>query len=191
MSIFGAFLFSFLFAVRMTQIAKTGEYFPGLLLAAQAGFASFWMIFRKPSSKESSWSIQLLAWTSAFVPLALQSSDQVSSVYVAPWRQCLSLPGLLLMLWSFWSLGDAFSIAPATRHLVTGGPYRFIRHPMYAGEILSLFGLCLGSPSLWNWIVLSLFVFSVQTRISHEEALFERYPIYAQFVKWRMIPGVW
>jgi hypothetical protein len=183
MSIFGAILFSFLFAVRMTQIAQTGEYFPGLLLAAQAGFAAFWMIFRKPASKESSRSIQLLAWTSAFVPLGLQVSGQVSI-----W---LSIPGLFLMLWSFWSLGGSFSIAPASRHLVTDGPYRFIRHPMYGGEILSLFGLCLGSPSLWNWIVLSLFVFSVQTRISHEEALFERYPIYAQFVKWRMIPGVW
>lgn len=183
MSIFGAFLFSFLFAVRMNQIAQTGEYLPGLLLAAQAGFAAFWMIFRKCSSRESSWSIQLLAWTSAFVPLALQVSGQVSS-----W---LSIPGLLLMLWSFWSLGNAFSIAPAARHLVTDGPYRFIRHPMYTGEILSLFGLCLGSPSPWNWIVLSLFISSVQTRISHEEALFERYPTYARFVKWRMIPGVW
>jgi protein-S-isoprenylcysteine O-methyltransferase Ste14 len=183
MSILGAFIFSFLFVVRMTQIAQSGEYFPGLLLAAQAGFAAFWMIFRKPASKESSWQVQLLAWTSAFVPLALNVSGQASL-----W---LSIPGLLLMLWSFWSLGDAFSIAPAERRLVTEGPYRFIRHPMYAGEILSLFGLCLGSPSLWNWIVLSLFIFSVQTRISHEEVLFERYPIYAHFVKWRMIPGVW
>ena len=92
---------------------------------------------------------------------------------------------------AFWSLGGSVSIAPANRHLITDGPYRFIRHPMYGGEILSLFGLCIGSSSLWNWIVLSLFVISVQTRISHEEALFERYPVYAQFVKWRMIPGVW
>jgi len=183
MSIIGAFIFSFLFAVRMTQSMQTGEYLPDLLLAAQAGFAAFWMIFRKPASHESSWQIQLLAWTSALVPLALNVSGQVSS-----W---LSIPGLFLMLWAFWSLGGSFSIAPANRHLITDGPYRFIRHPMYGGEILSLFGLCIGSSSLWNWIVLSLFVISVQTRISHEEALFERYPVYAQFVKWRMVPGVW
>jgi protein-S-isoprenylcysteine O-methyltransferase Ste14 len=187
MNIFGAFLFSFLLAVRVSQIAQTGEVFPGLLLALQAGFAAYWMIFRKPALKESHGSIQLMAWTSAFVPLALQ----VSGVYAAPWRQWLSLPGLLLMLWAFWSLGGSFSIAPASRQLITSGPYRLIRHPMYAGEILSLFGLCLGSPSLWNWMVLSIFIVSIQARIVHEEALLERYPSYAQFVKWRMLPGVW
>ena len=125
MSIIGAFIFSFLFAVRMTQIVQTGGYFPGLLLAAQAGFAAFWMIFRKPSSLESSWLVQLLAWTSALVPLVFQVSGQVSG-----W---LSIPGLLLMLWAFWSLGDAFSIAPANRHLVTDGPYRFIQYLRYLG----------------------------------------------------------
>ena len=183
MNIFGAFLFSFLLVVRVVQIAQTGEVFPGSLLALQAGFAVFWMIFRGKSSQESQWSVQLMAWTSALVPLALQVSGELSG-----W---LSIPGLFLMLWAFWSLGGSFSIAPASRRLITSGPYRLIRHPMYAGEILSLFGLCFGSPSLWNWIVLSIFIVSVQTRITYEEAMLERYPIYAHFVKWRMIPGVW
>ena len=184
MSIFGAFLFSFLMIVRVGQIVQTSMYFPGLLLATQAGFAAFWMIFRRPSSSETHWSIQLLAWMSAILPLAMQSFNQT----ISGW---LSVPGLALMLWAFWSLGASFSIAPAARKLVAHGPYRFIRHPMYAGEILSLFGFCLGSFSIWNWIVLSVFVFSIQARISQEEVLLKRYSIYARFVKWRMIPGVW
>lgn len=183
MSIPGALIFSFLFIVRMAQIAQTGAYFPGLLLAAQAGMAAFRMIFRAPATKEASWGVQAMAWASAFTPLAMQVTDRASG-----W---LSVPGLLLVLWAFWSLGGSFSIAPASRLLVTRGPYRLIRHPMYAGELLSLFGLCLGSPSSWNWLVLCVFAVSIQARITHEEALLDGYPRYVHIVKWRILPGVW
>lgn len=182
MSVPGALIFSFLFVVRVAQMTQTGAYLPDLLLAAQAGFAAFRMIFRKPALKESPWAVQVLAWISASIPFAMQT-DRVSG-----W---LSVPGLLLVLWAFWSLGDSFSIAPSARFLVMDGPYRLVRHPMYAGEILALFGLCLEFPSLWNWFVLLVFVLTIQVRIMHEEALLEHYPIYARVVKWRIFPGVW
>lgn len=183
MSVPGALIFSFLFVVRVAQMTQTGAYLPDLLLAAQAGMAAFRMIFRAPATKEASWGVQAMAWASAFTPLAMQVTDRASG-----W---LSVPGLLLVLWAFWSLGGSFSIAPASRSLVTRGPYRLIRHPMYAGEILALFGLCLEFPSLWNWFVLLVFVLTIQVRIMHEEALLEHYPIYARVVKWRIFPGVW
>ncbi len=184
MNIVGSFFFAFLLIVRIAQMAQSGIDLLGILLAMQSGLAVFWMIFRKKSSSEVHWSAQLLAWFSAILPLTMQTSKNDGLSW-------LSVPGLLLMLWAFWSLGSSFAIAPAVRKLVLSGPYRFLRHPMYAGELFSLIGFCIGSPLVWNWSVVLVFAVSIGYRISQEERLLKRYAVYAHFVKWRLMPGVW
>jgi len=184
MNILGSFFFAFLLVVRLTQMNKSEIDWLGILLAMQSGLAVFWMIFRSKSSAEAHWKVQLLAWLSLIIPLTMQTSKNG----VSGW---LSIPGLMLMLWAFWSLGSSFGVAPAARKLIMHGPYRCLRHPMYAGEILSLLGFCMGSPLSWNCIVLIIFSLSIYYRISHEEKLLKRYPLYTYFVKWRIVPGVW
>jgi protein-S-isoprenylcysteine O-methyltransferase Ste14 len=183
MSIFGAFLFAFLMIVRIAQMIGGGVDPLGILLAGQAGMAAFYMIFRQKASTEAWLPVQLLAWVSAILPLTMQTAKGV-------WGW-LAAPGLCLTLWSMWSLGFSFSIAPAARKLVAQGPYRFIRHPMYAGEILSLSGAYAASAIPWNLYVLLVFIVSICVRIAAEEALFKDYSIYANSVKWRLVPGVW
>ena len=184
MNILGSFCFAFLLAVRVAQMTQSGIDLLGVLLAMQSGLVAFRMIFRRRSSAEAHWTIQLLAWLSAIVPLAMQTSENAKLSW-------LSVPGLLVMLWAFWSLGASFAIAPAARRLVISGPYRYLRHPMYAGELFSLLGFCFGSSLLWNWSVLLVFALSIGYRISQEERLLKRYAVYAYFVKWRLMPGVW
>ncbi len=60
----------------------------------------------------------------------------------------LLLLGPALVLLSLIYLRRSFSVTPQARSLKLGGPYAFIRHPMYAGNILSAFGLglLLGTP---------------------------------------------
>jgi protein-S-isoprenylcysteine O-methyltransferase Ste14 len=183
MSIFGSFLFAFLMIVRVAQMLRNGVDLLGILLAGQAGIAAFCMIFRLPAAREARLPVQILAWLSAILPLAMQITKGMLG-----W---LAAPGLFLALWSMRSLGSSFSVAPATRKLITRGPYRFIRHPMYAGEIFSLFGACLASLSVWNWFVLGVFGLSIYLRILAEESLLEEYAAYSGFVKWRIVPGVW
>jgi len=188
MNIVGSFFFAFLLIVRLAQILRHGIDLSGVLLAVQAGMVAFLMIYRRPASQAVRPSVQALAWLSAIVPLAMH---EVTGVAVAPWQHWLGVPGLLVLLWALWSLGTSFSIAPAARRLIISGPYRYLRHPMYAGELFSLFGFCIGSPLLWNWIVLLIFALSIGYRISQEEILLKRYAVYAHFVKWRLMPGVW
>ncbi len=183
MSTVGAFLFAFLMLVRIAQMIGSGINLLGILLAGQAGMAAFYMIFRLRASQEAPLLVQLLAWASAILPLTMQTTK-------GNWGW-LAIPGLCLALWSMWSLGSSFSIAPAARKLVVQGPYRFIRHPMYAGEILSLSGACIASLIPWNVCVLVIFSTSIYIRIVEEEALFKDYSIYAHLVKWRLVPGVW
>ena len=108
---------------------------------------------------------QLVAWISALMPMLMQPAS------VGDWRILLPLPGLGLALWAMLALDRSFSVTPAKRELVSDGPYRVLRHPMYAGELLSLTGILLGNFSCWNGLGFVLFLLSLLWRIRKEEAL--------------------
>ena len=46
------------------------------------------------------------------------------------------LRAYILAVWGLLYLRKSFSIIPEARRVVSGGPYRFIRHPLYAAEII-------------------------------------------------------
>ena len=48
----------------------------------------------------------------------------------------LLLAGLAWAVWSLRSLGRNLSVIPQARDVADAGPYRWIRHPLYAGEIV-------------------------------------------------------
>lgn len=83
---------------------------------------------------------------------------------------------------------------PGNGPLVTSGPYRFVRHPVYAGVLLFLLFSVIGHPSLLNaglWIVALCVVI---WRISIEEQLLRRqYPEYPEYQRrtHRLIPMVY
>ena len=51
--------------------------------------------------------------------------------------------GLCLSIWSVWHLRNSFSILAEARRAVVSGPYRYVRHPLYLGEALTMLGACL------------------------------------------------
>lgn len=75
------------------------------------------------------------------------------------------------------------------------GPYRFVRHPGYAGNILSLFGIVLALGSFWTLIPTSvaLIITIVRTVLEDQTLLNELpdYQDYAQRVHYRLIPGIY
>lgn len=104
----------------------------------------------------------------------------------------IALAGYGLILWSLLVLGGRFGIAPADRGLVTGGPYRLVRHPMYLGELLLRGALVASAPDLLPAVLLGLALAFIQVlRIRREEGLIRGYPSYASQVRFRLIPGVW
>ena len=49
--------------------------------------------------------------------------------------------GTMFAVWATLTLTRSISIMPQARRLVTSGPYAFIRHPLYLGESIALFGI--------------------------------------------------
>jgi protein-S-isoprenylcysteine O-methyltransferase Ste14 len=109
----------------------------------------------------------------------------------------LQVVAFLLFLWARVTFGRrSYHVVadPTEGGLVTGGPYRYIRHPIYAAMCLFTWA---GVAGHWSWtagLCGGLVLASAVIRISCEEALVTaRYPEYAQYAAttWRMIPYVY
>lgn len=102
--------------------------------------------------------------------------------------------GLLWSIVALAVLGRCFGLFPEARGLVTRGPYRIVRHPLYLGEILSGAGMLLPVLSLSTFAIWLLFVgLQVQRSLYEERALAAVFPEYAgyQAKTRRLIPFVW
>ena len=75
------------------------------------------------------------------------------------------------------------------------GPYRFVRHPGYAGNILALFGIVLALGSVWALIPAAVaLIITVIRTVFEDKTLQEELPgyrDYARRVRYRLIPGLY
>ena len=107
------------------------------------------------------------------------------------------LLGVCYRLWAIWTLGQFYShrVRILSQHrIVSSGPYRFTRHPAYAGMIILSAGVTI---YFLNWVTLCIFVFAlvpaIVLRIGIEERVLfgiEGYPEFAKRRK-RLFPLVW
>jgi len=97
-------------------------------------------------------------------------------------------------VWGLLTLRLSFGIFPAARRLVTGGPYRLVRHPLYVCEILSGLAMMVSNGHLVVIALVAVFCGLQVTRIHYEESLLSR--SFPEWTAWaagrsRLIPGVW
>ena len=82
---------------------------------------------------------------------------------------CLSIACSVLWFVARWQLGDAFSVAPEARHLVTRGLYSKIRHPIYLFGTLAFLFVVLALQG-WAALIIWAVVILIQVlRIRREE----------------------
>lgn len=117
--------------------------------------------------------------------------------------QVLGLVGMVLsgglIFWTILTnayLGRMVRIQEDRGHqVVTGGPYRYVRHPMYVGIILLFPCMTLFLGSWWALVPASLIAMLMVIRTALEDrtlrAELPGYAEYAQGVRYRLLPGVW
>lgn len=104
------------------------------------------------------------------------------------------LLGTLIAIVTACWLGRSFSILPQARTLVTEGPYRFVRHPLYLAELIAVFGLTLQYKQPDGLLIMLLAVGAQFPRMYFEEqVLTEAFPSYREYASRiaRLIPGVY
>jgi len=138
--------------------------------------------------------VALAGWLSRFSWAAMRGGAARAVV-----AEVLLVSGVALRVWAILTLDRFFTfvVGIADDHeVVRIGPYRFIRHPGYAGALLGMLGIGVG---FGNWLsVLALLVIPIAAlavRIRVEEAtlvsaLGEQYRAYARQTS-GLIPGVW
>lgn len=143
---------------------------------------------------------------------SITSSIAVGVAYVYPYAQVIYLrwsPGYVgwptaglvlvtlaagLSLVSLLAIGRLFGVRPALRGLVTTGPYRFVRHPIYLSYVIADIGYNLQE---WNPGTLFLVLVgwgSLVYRIHAEERVISQHagwPAYHALVRYRLFPGLW
>jgi len=122
------------------------------------------------------------------MPLALQALGLV-----------LLIVSTFLIMWVFRENSFAAAVvkvqAERGHHVVSSGPYAFVRHPMYSGAVLFFVGTTLLLGSWWGTAMSPIFaiLFAVRTRIE-ENTLMTGLPGYADYaarVRYRLVPGLW
>jgi protein-S-isoprenylcysteine O-methyltransferase Ste14 len=91
-------------------------------------------------------------------------------------------------------LGRCFSIMAETRRLVTSGPYRWVRHPLYAAEEIAILGLFMQFASVWTALLLfAQIVFQLRRMHNEEVVLSAHFPEYHAYRRntARLVPGIY
>lgn len=118
---------------------------------------------------------------------------------------CLEIPlfsvqvaSIILLIWTWIHLHPGkFHILPDVMKdakLITTGPFRFIRHPMYLGLFLYLLPLVIEYFSYLRLAVLIIFVINMIIKMYYEEKLMLlKFPQYAEYMKHskRIVPYIY
>lgn len=165
----------------------------GLLLINSVAMVLF--LTRRDASRVGNVWEGLLAVSGTFVVtlLLIVSKDEETTLGPGASRfatiiQCAGIVGWAV---SLVALGRSLGIAPADRGLVRHGPYRFIRHPIYAFEALFFIGWLVNVQDESAAMIVAVWAGLQIARIMREERIIGGYDDYRQRVRWRIVPGVW
>jgi protein-S-isoprenylcysteine O-methyltransferase Ste14 len=170
---------------------ETGEP-SGLGLTILEGWVALMFVIRRPAREVS---VSRLAWIAAPIGTFAMLLGRPADGGLPPiFCEAVQLGGVAFALVSLTALGRSFGLVAANRGVKTRGPYGLVRHPAYAGYLISYLGYVAENPSLANIGLLFIGTAFQLIRIREEEQLLSRdstYDTYRRRVRYRLIPLVY
>ncbi|MBI3399843.1 MAG: hypothetical protein HY048_00360 [Acidobacteria bacterium] len=187
-----AALFTALLINLFGDFQRTGRITGLLLLASEALVVVLTVVRRRASLVDRSITAATMTSISIGAPAMLRSlaagglmPDMVTAL--------ISAVGLTLIIAGKLTLGRSFGIAPANRGVVARGPYTVVRHPIYAGYLLTHIAFLAAHPRGWNLAVVLVADTALVLRALLEERLLASdvdYETYCRRVGWHLVPGL-
>jgi len=184
-------LFSSMSVRLATDAAETGHVTGILLLVSEALVVALTLVRRTAGTVDRTWRARFLTIVATFGPPLVRPT----SASLAPETVTIIIAsfGLMIVVLGKLSLGRSFGLTPANRGVVSTGLYKFVRHPIYLGYLITHLGFVIANPADWNWCILAAADLALMLRAICEErtlALDPEYQSYMQRVRWRVIPRV-
>lgn len=185
--------FMTILASRMVPVVIATGALPPLLLLVSESMVVLFILLRRPTDTISrrgwDWVVGMAGTLLPLLAIAPQGEA------LAPHRivEALMIGGFVLQIWAKLTLRRSFGVVAANRGVKASGPYRLVRHPMYAGYALTHIGFLLAGPNLWNLSVYAATVALQVRRILAEERVLGLDPAYralARKTRFRLVPLV-
>ncbi len=146
--------------------------------------------------------LSTLAWLGVMVVAGLDAVHYRWSLVSLDWLYvgaALHLLGMVPVAWAMATnpfLGATVRIQEERGHrVITTGPYRIVRHPMYVGILVMLLGWPVILGSWWSYVPLALVVLLILWRTAFEDRRLRKdlagYDAYCRQTPYRLLPGVW
>lgn len=186
-----------------------------MLIASRIAIPALWLIWlvywmvAATNVKATRWRpsggrrlLQTLPFALAALLIALQNMDWgILSERFIPFRPIQSILGTVLLacglcfgVWARVHLGRDWSGTVTLKEdhsLVTSGPYRFVRHPIYTGILLGFVGTVLAIGEWRGILATVILLFGVLVRCrAEEQAMRETFPEYDDYRRrtWALMP---
>ncbi len=180
-------------AARMVPIVIATGALPPLLLLISESMVVLFILLRRPSEtlsrRGSDWLVGLAGTLVPLLAIAPQGQALAPVLVI----ETLMIGGMVLQISAKLILRRSFGVVAANRGVKASGPYRLVRHPMYAGYALTHIGFLLAGPTVWNIAVYSATVALQVRRILAEERVLGQDPAYRALIektRYRLVPFV-
>lgn len=185
-------LFAWMVVRLLPHSLDDGGWLAVSILLMSEGIVVVLLVLRRPTSDIS---VRLEDWLVAaggtFLVLLVEDGGDSFAGSFGP---LLMILGFMTHVLAKFSLLRSFGLVAANRGVKVGGMYAYVRHPMYAGYMLTHAGFLLAAPSLWNAGIYAVVWSLLLARIHAEERILSKdaqYRDYTHRVRNRIIPGVY
>lgn len=154
------------------------------------------LLVRRPAKRTRTTRMATVgAYCGSFLPFALLFNTDSGPVSIGTTSLSIVLMtvGLLFSVYSLSFLGRSFGALARARRLVRSGPYRYVRHPLYAGEFVTFAGAVVGQLTVYSAAIFcALVVVQVYRALQEENVLEQAFPEYAAYRQTtaRFLPGI-